>query len=988
MTLNITKLTSFLFIYFSSSRVVPGLGKKHLRYAYDLLSGNVRQVYYQEGQPDAFYHRYEYDADNRLLGVETSTDAYHWEQDAAYDYYAHGPLRRVELGHDQVQGLDYTYTIHGWLKAINHPVLNSNADPGADGPNGTGQDAFGMSLGYYQGDYKNNDARYQSLGATSDALIDRNLYNGNIAAWASDAQENALAAQQGNLKYTGLTGQQYRYDELNRLVGSTFRQYQNGSWQSPASASEYGSSYSYDASGNLQTLNRSAYGSNPLIDRLQYHYQAGTNKLDYVTDAAGHPTIRDDFQPGQQAGNYAYDAIGNLTKDEQEGITQIAWTVYGKVQQITKQDGSQTTYRYDATGNRSSKQYTNAEGQEQTTYYVRDASGNVMAIYQASGQERCLVGQVSATKRYDPSVWEDGELALGQSKQVYLPQEIQVTAGSSGNHQLTLYYIDAQGVEQTVLYRGGASASHAYNQAGTSRNEGQYQQGQRYVFQSSSNGVVADELIQVQSLRVSINNGDSWDPSGQTSVVMKLYEPCAGLMLAEQPIYGSDRLGMYRAEKLLSQEPTSVTPTGNVAYITGDISINSFEGVYNYVLAEGVEMTVGKDFSFSYAERQQEFSIRFGEVETQGMYYARETGKKQYELKDHLGNVRVLVSDKKLSEDIDGDGVGDVSKAEILASYEYYSFGMLQPGRTFNPSESRFGFNGKEKDQSFGATNYDFGARIYNPQLGRWLSLDPLQSKYPSLSPYNFVNNSPLRFVDPDGKRFIFALGACSDCSNKGYGESFVKILRALGVKNVTLASARGVMSNDEGSYLQMLGDQLFTMGDHASTPYTNMTDNISNLSQYGGAISREITGLDAADSRIKDYYNNVLSDLTTNPLEDGEQLNLAGVSAGSVLTAQTALLLANEGTRVDNVILIGSPISEDSELFKSLKNNSNIGNVILKNLEDDPITNAGSKSVGEKIGVMREIGSQGDGGKHVQFSNDPKVREKIAKELVDEGIK
>ena len=200
---------------------VANLGQKHLRYAYDLLSGNVRQVYYQEGQPDAFYHRYEYDADNRLLAVETSTDAYHWEQDARYDYYAHGPLRRVELGHDQVQGLDYTYTIHGWLKAINHPMLDPNADPGTDGPNGTGQDAFGMSLGYYQGDYKNNEARYQSLSATSDALIDRNLYNGNIAAWASDAQENALAAQQGNLKYTGLTGQQYQYDELNRLVGST-----------------------------------------------------------------------------------------------------------------------------------------------------------------------------------------------------------------------------------------------------------------------------------------------------------------------------------------------------------------------------------------------------------------------------------------------------------------------------------------------------------------------------------------------------------------------------------------------------------------------------------------------------------------------------------------------------------------------------------------------------------------------------------------------
>jgi hypothetical protein len=139
-------------------------------------------------------------------------------------------------------------------------------------------------------------------------------------------------------------------------------------------------------------------------------------------------------------------------------------------------------------------------------------------------------------------------------------------------------------------------------------------------------------------MRVSINNGDSWDPSGQTSVLVKLYEPCAGLTMAEQPIYGSERLGMYRPDKLLSQEPDEVTSTGNVAYITGDVTINDYEGINEYVLAEGVEMTVGKDFSFSYAEQQQEFSISFGDIETQGQYYARETGKKQYELKNHLGS--------------------------------------------------------------------------------------------------------------------------------------------------------------------------------------------------------------------------------------------------------------------------------------------------------------------------------------------------------------
>jgi RHS repeat-associated protein len=69
----------------------------------------------------------------------------------------------------------------------------------------------------------------------------------------------------------------------------------------------------------------------------------------------------------------------------------------------------------------------------------------------------------------------------------------------------------------------------------------------------------------------------------------------------------------------------------------------------------------------------------------------------------------------------------------------------------------RFSFNGKEKDnETYGEGNaYDFGARIYDPRLGRWLSLDPLQAKYPSLSPYNYCADNPIYFIDPDGKKIL-----------------------------------------------------------------------------------------------------------------------------------------------------------------------------------------------------------------------------------------
>ena len=69
-------------------------------------------------------------------------------------------------------------------------------------------------------------------------------------------------------------------------------------------------------------------------------------------------------------------------------------------------------------------------------------------------------------------------------------------------------------------------------------------------------------------------------------------------------------------------------------------------------------------------------------------------------------------------------------------------------------SYSRYGFNGQEKDDEIkgSGNSYDFGSRIYDPRLGKWLSLDPMQSKFPSLSPYHAFGNSPIWMVDPDGK--------------------------------------------------------------------------------------------------------------------------------------------------------------------------------------------------------------------------------------------
>ncbi|MDP2176236.1 MAG: RHS repeat-associated core domain-containing protein [Bacteroidota bacterium] len=82
-----------------------------------------------------------------------------------------------------------------------------------------------------------------------------------------------------------------------------------------------------------------------------------------------------------------------------------------------------------------------------------------------------------------------------------------------------------------------------------------------------------------------------------------------------------------------------------------------------------------------------------------------------------------------------------------------------------NGKRYKYGFNGKEKDnETYGEGNaYDFGARIYDSRLGRWLSLDPMAIKYPEMSPFIFVGNMPIIAIDPDGKIIKIIVGRNED---------------------------------------------------------------------------------------------------------------------------------------------------------------------------------------------------------------------------------
>ena len=92
-------------------------------------------------------------------------------------------------------------------------------------------------------------------------------------------------------------------------------------------------------------------------------------------------------------------------------------------------------------------------------------------------------------------------------------------------------------------------------------------------------------------------------------------------------------------------------------------------------------------------------------------------------------------------------------EVDILSASNFTSFGFCMSSRKFSTPCYRYGFNGKEKDDEINSegNSYDYGFRIYNPALGRFLSVDPLFRTFAMLTPYQYASNSPIQFIDLDG---------------------------------------------------------------------------------------------------------------------------------------------------------------------------------------------------------------------------------------------
>ena len=686
---------------------IPGLSKVlTVEYAYDYL-GNVTEVAYQREVPaEAFYHHFSYDEANRLVTVITSTDGNPLgataREQASYSYYLHGPVKRMEIAED-LQGVDYVYTLQGWLKSINHP--QAAKDPGGDGSNGFGQDAYAMTLEYFSGDYTRTGTQITSL----DVPNHQEYYDGKIRGMSWYAARPASASSFG-----GYNMYAFQYDEKYQLTQATWgTPVYNSSTFTAAGNNRYQvSELDFDPNGNILNLRRRDGNGNDLHNFTAagaangYVYVAGKNQLASV---AGHAS-------------YSYDARGQMITEAPDGGTteeekHVLYDVSGKVTEV--QDGNGTTkvsFAYDDKGFRLMKK-NHETGLE--TWYIRDAAGQLLSTYE----------KVDATLAQK----EIPLYAAARMGQYYREQDTYLYELSDHLGNVRVTFTDAN-LEYSTSFEPEA---FVYDEQG---------QGFRNI----------DETSQTDHLISRTGAASSWlnHYYGRTQGGGKTLMVSAGDVI-DAAVYA----------KYLEEVPENISTAEALAtwlasMSTGGGGESGGSGGSGGSTGGGIgagDPLLLPDLYLNYAFYDQGMNLlNVGYVPMSTAAEGLDSDYEQLALQITAaqdGFVDIWVenlSQTDINTWTDDLSITHTDRVAIVQTTDYYPFGAVMADRDWkNPAFNyRFGYQGQfaEKDEETGWNSFEL--RQLDPEIGRWLMVDPYREFY---SPYTAMGNSPTYTVDPDG---------------------------------------------------------------------------------------------------------------------------------------------------------------------------------------------------------------------------------------------